>query len=367
MSLNARMHDRIAARKVSSALGEGIRLAGLSAAVVLGLTIASVVPAGAQAQMQAQAPGQAGDQSGAQPGREEPAGAVDHPVLLELYTAQGCASCPPADEMMLDLASREDVIALALHVDYWDYIGWTDTFASRDNTERQQRYARRYGHSTIYTPQVVINGLQILEGFRVMEVMDTIATQRERMAEVELELVRNDGALEIRAEPTENAAPQIAMASRRSAISGMATNSVVGTLSMSRRAQADRAESADDTAGEVAADAAGAAPESVASAAAAAPQAETPRASTGITRAGTGPFLLQLIRYRPVETVDIHAGENAGRTMRYANIVTSWEPLGSWDMMTPLRFTVDLPGDEPAVVIIQEAGQGEIVAAARLR
>ena len=359
MSLNARMHDRIAARKVSDVLGEGIRVAGLSAAVVLGLTIASVSPAVAQAQMQVQPPRQAGG--------EETAGEVDHPVLLELYTAQGCASCPPADEMMLDLASREDVIALALHVDYWDYIGWTDTFASRDNTERQQRYARRYGHSTIYTPQVVINGLQIIEGFRVMEVMDTIATQRDRMPEVELDLARRGDALEISAEPTEDAAPQIAMASRRSAITGMATNSVVGTLSMSRAPRGAGAEaSADEPAGDAPEAVASAAPSDTAGAASS-DEAEAPRASTGINRAGTGPFLLQLIRYRPVETVDIHGGENAGLTMRYANIVTSWEPLGSWDMMTPLQFSVDLPGDEPAVVIIQEAGQGEIVAAARLR
>lgn len=65
-----------------------------------------------------------------------PVWAGDHPVVVELYTSQGCSSCPPADALLGKLAKRDDVIALALHVDYWDYIGWKDAFASAQFTAR---------------------------------------------------------------------------------------------------------------------------------------------------------------------------------------------------------------------------------------
>lgn len=288
------------------------------------------------------------------------------PVLLELYTAQGCASCPPADQMLSDIAARDDVIALALHVDYWDYIGWADTFADRAYTERQQRYARRFGHSTIYTPQVVINGTQIVEGFRVVEVMQAIETAHARTPEVILHLARTESGLEIRAVPGPGAAPQIAMASRRSALSLMASNAVIGSLRMrppedeSAAPAAELAEAAEPAAG------AGALDLSASASAPAAPAVVPPR-PTGLGPVGTGPYSVQLVRYRPHDTVDILDGENAGLTASYANIVTSWEAIGSWDMLAPLDLTLPLEGDLPVVVLVQESGQGEIIAAQRLR
>ena len=66
---------------------------------------------------------------------------ADSPVVVELFTSQGCSSCPPADKMLHALAERDDVIALALHVDYWDYIGWKDLFAQAKFTQRQRKYA----------------------------------------------------------------------------------------------------------------------------------------------------------------------------------------------------------------------------------
>ena len=66
-------------------------------------------------------------------------------TLVELYTAQGCATCPPADAYLADLAERSDVLALSFHVDYWDYIGWKDPFADAAHTRRQQAYADRHG------------------------------------------------------------------------------------------------------------------------------------------------------------------------------------------------------------------------------
>jgi hypothetical protein len=78
--------------------------------------------------------------------------------VVELFTSQGCSSCPPADRILRELATKGETLALAWHVDYWDYLGWKDTFASRANTQRQRGYARSLHESQIYTPQAVING-----------------------------------------------------------------------------------------------------------------------------------------------------------------------------------------------------------------
>src|SRR5438874_751605 len=78
----------------------------------------------------------------------------DHPkAVLELFTSQGCSSCPGADAKLIELGKAGDVIALAYHVDYWDYIGWTDTFGSKANSDRQRAYAQSWGSSRIYTPE----------------------------------------------------------------------------------------------------------------------------------------------------------------------------------------------------------------------
>ncbi|NEJ70105.1 DUF1223 domain-containing protein [Rhizobium phaseoli] len=84
--------------------------------------------------------------------------------VVELFTAQGCSSCPPADAAFRKLVSQGDVIALAYHVDYWNYLGWADTLSSKENTERQYGYARTMGRSNVYTPQAVVNGRDHLAG-----------------------------------------------------------------------------------------------------------------------------------------------------------------------------------------------------------
>ena len=81
---------------------------------------------------------------------------ADSPVVVELFTSQGCSSCPPADKMLHALAKRDDVIALALHVDYWDYIGWKDQFAQAKFTKRQRNYAALGNRRSIYTPQMIV-------------------------------------------------------------------------------------------------------------------------------------------------------------------------------------------------------------------
>lgn len=84
--------------------------------------------------------------------------AETRPVVVELFTSQGCSSCPPADAFLHRLSQREDVIALALHVDYWDYIGWKDSFAQPAFTARQKAYAKTGGRRSVYTPQMIIGG-----------------------------------------------------------------------------------------------------------------------------------------------------------------------------------------------------------------
>ncbi|MEH0074453.1 DUF1223 domain-containing protein [Pannonibacter sp. Pt2] len=80
------------------------------------------------------------------------------PVVVELFTSQGCSSCPPADKLLQDLAKDTKILALSLPVDYWDYLGWKDTLASPENSERQRLYSARRGDRSVYTPQIVING-----------------------------------------------------------------------------------------------------------------------------------------------------------------------------------------------------------------
>ncbi len=79
-------------------------------------------------------------------------------AVLELFTSQGCSSCPPADSLLGQLAQSDDIIALSMPVDYWDYLGWKDTLARPQHTARQRAYAQVRGDRAVYTPQVVVNG-----------------------------------------------------------------------------------------------------------------------------------------------------------------------------------------------------------------
>ena len=96
--------------------------------------------------------------AGATAAVSEEAGSRAAPVLVELFTSQGCTSCPPADAFAGVLSRRQDVVVLSLHVNYWDYIGWRDPFASHETTRRQRAYARTLQIGNVYTPQMVIDG-----------------------------------------------------------------------------------------------------------------------------------------------------------------------------------------------------------------
>lgn len=207
-------------------------------------------------------------------------------VVVELFTSQGCSACPPADEFVAMLASDPRILPLALHVDYWDYIGWADKFAHPKFTDRQRAYARAAGSRTIYTPQLIIGGRDRIEGFAPEETADRLRAHLAEGSPVRLSVTRQGDRLVIHVE------------------------------------------------------------------------ADPPL---------TEPVRVQLVRYKPAETVTIERGENAGRTITYTNIVTSWEGLGDWTGQEPLELTAGFAGQEPGAVIVQGAGPASILAAARVK
>ena len=123
-------------------------------------------------------------------------------VVVELYTSQGCSSCPPADALLAELADKPDVIALSLHVDYWDYLGWKDEFAQAAFTERQKRYAQTAGSTMIYTPQMVIGGVDQIVGTKAMKLSEIIMTQKAISEPVMLSASWQGATVRIIAEPT---------------------------------------------------------------------------------------------------------------------------------------------------------------------
>jgi hypothetical protein len=96
------------------------------------------------------------------------------PVLIELFTSQGCSSCPPADALLADLSGQAGIVALAWHVDYWNKLGWLDPFASAEWTRRQRRYAQLL-KDDVYTPALVVNGVHMVVGSSRAVVLSAMA------------------------------------------------------------------------------------------------------------------------------------------------------------------------------------------------
>ena len=117
-------------------------------------------------------------------------------AVLELYTSQGCSSCPPADALLKSYTQQSDVVALTFHVDYWDYLGWKDTLANAKFSARQRTYAKHRGDGRIYTPQVVVNGLAHANGSVAREIDQAIASQQSAFAKTRI-------AIQLRAEKTQ--------------------------------------------------------------------------------------------------------------------------------------------------------------------
>ena len=116
------------------------------------------------------------------------------PVVVELFTSQGCSSCPPADRLLGELAGRPGVITLAYHIDYWDRLGWKDPFGLAAATARQNVYTRALRLQSLYTPQIVIGGETDVVGFDRPAVLAALQGNREGLP---IRLSRTDGKLMI--------------------------------------------------------------------------------------------------------------------------------------------------------------------------
>jgi hypothetical protein len=121
------------------------------------------------------------------------------PVVLELFTSQGCSSCPPADALLGELTRRPGVIGLAWHVDYWNSLGWRDPYARREWTDRQRSYAK-YLNGEVFTPALVVNGAAMLVGSDRDAVRQ--ATSAAGSPPVGVTLRRTEGGVEAEIGPT---------------------------------------------------------------------------------------------------------------------------------------------------------------------
>lgn len=151
---------------------------------------------------------------GAQPGEGAEAGihlsaaAGDGPVVVELFTSQGCSSCPAADRLLTRLGAEPGLhsrlFPLAFHVDYLNHIGWNDPFSSKRWSERQRRYARELSEGQLYTPQLVVNGRAEAEGNQEEDVLEIVrrALAREPAAALHVQLPAPDGPDQLRARVT---------------------------------------------------------------------------------------------------------------------------------------------------------------------
>lgn len=135
------------------------------------------------------------------------AATADDPVVVELFTSQGCSSCPPADALLAQLADRDDVIALALHIDYWDYIGWKDSFADPAFTERQRAYARAAGQRSVYTPEMVVGGRDHIIGTKAMKLVESLERHKTARRPVDVSLSKAGSSVKIEARSTSTSGP----------------------------------------------------------------------------------------------------------------------------------------------------------------
>lgn len=109
-----------------------------------------------------------------------------NPAVIELFTSQGCSSCPAADALLGQLAERPDFVALSYSVDYWDYLGWRDTLGSPANSERQRDYAKARGDGRVYTPQAVVDGVTHANGSDEDAIQAAVAAASVRLAQVKV-------------------------------------------------------------------------------------------------------------------------------------------------------------------------------------
>lgn len=129
----------------------------------------------------------------------EPALADPPRAVLELFTSQGCSSCPPADAVLADLARQPDIVALSFNVNYWDYLGWKDTLAHDSFTARQKAYAHARSDRQIFTPQMIVNGRKSLVGSdraKIEKMIETVSDNRKGLP-VDISVAEGNGMVRI--------------------------------------------------------------------------------------------------------------------------------------------------------------------------
>jgi len=263
------------------------------------------------------------------------AGNITRPVVVELYTSQGCSTCPPADALLGKLALRPDVIALSLPVTYWDMLGWKDTLATDANTRRQKAYAETMGRGGVYTPQIIVDGATDVVGGRVASVEAAIETRRQSIdANVLLADARK---------------PEIATTGR---VASLASAMPAAPPPAALPAPAFQPHGVDPLI-----------PVSV---------VQNPREMHIKIGAGSGAHnaTVWMFHIRSAVNVAIKAGENGGRTIRYHNVVGDLRAVGVWKgpaltLTLPRSAMAGLPHDGVAVVV-QQGGYGHVIGAAYL-
>jgi hypothetical protein len=245
------------------------------------------------------------------------------PVVVELFTSQGCNSCPPADVFLGKLSQRSDVLALTLPVTYWDMLGWKDSLANEANTRRQKAYAAAMGHGGVYTPQIIVDGVQDVVGSRIANV---------------------EAAIEARSEAIE---------------AGMAiaeVHNAEGTFTASRIASGYEPAAAPPP-----------------------PHNTDPLVPVALNENGQELHInigavggqhnatVWLLHLRSAVTVAIKAGENEGRSVTYHNVVGDIRAVGIWkgsslSLTLPRSAMAGLPHDAVAV-LVQHGGYGHVIGA----
>ena len=149
-----------------------------------------------------------------------PACAATRPAVVELFTSEGCSSCPPAESYIGELAQRPDVLALAFHVDYWDDLGWRDRFGIAEATPRQRAYAKTLRLSSVYTPQVVIDGRRDFVGSDRNKIGNALSETR---IGPPIEIMVRDGTVSIDVDVQADVSPSdvLLVAYQRSAVSAI--------------------------------------------------------------------------------------------------------------------------------------------------
>jgi len=210
-------------------------------------------------------------------------------VVVELFTSQGCPNCPKANAFLADLSTQENVIALSFAVDYWDYLGWRDTFAMPEFTARQYAYGKALGMPRVYTPQIIIDGRKIYKGVRERKVRKALASRLQASKSVS------------------DPAPLV-----------QAHLNTEGKLVLDIEGEAK------------------------------------------------GKGSLWMAAYTPgAQSVEVKGGENKGKKMVQVNMVTGMTKLADWTS-GHTRMVLPMPKEGGCAILLQQDGQGPIVAAVKV-